>query len=144
MMLTHYLDRALEDLETLIHLTETDIEDIKQARHDALFDRIRSKEHALVTFENRKSLIDNEIAARVGRQPNAPMETLLNEEEREKLATLREKLEALQDANRRFARLVIAVGEFYNSLYEKVLPVEKDDYKGSAKAKSAAFLEVRA
>jgi predicted DNA-binding protein YlxM (UPF0122 family) len=141
-MLTHYLEKAVQDLQALIDLTQKDIDDIKAARHDAMFDRIKTKEHTLVAFESRKTLIDNEIANLTKKHPDSEMEELLDEEVRQGLATLREKLEELQALNRYYARFVITVGEFYNALYEEVLPVEKDGYTGK-NAKLAALLEVR-
>ncbi|WP_201353120.1 hypothetical protein [Hydrogenimonas urashimensis] len=142
-MLNHYLDKAAEDLQSLIDLTQMDIEDIKAARHDAMFERIKTKEHTLVTFENRKALIDNEISNLVKAHPDSEMEDLLDATIRQKLSVLREKLEELQALNRYYARFVITVGEFYNTLYEEMLPVEKDGYTGK-NAKLASFIEVRA
>ncbi|WP_300360932.1 hypothetical protein [Hydrogenimonas sp.] len=142
-MLTHYLDKAAEDLQTLIDLTQKDIDDIKAARHQALFDRIKTKEHTLVTFENRKALIDNEIGNLIKANPDSEMEDLLDEEVQQKLSLLREKLEELQALNRYYARFVITVGEFYNTLYEEMLPIEKDGYTGK-NAKLASLIEVRA
>ena len=142
-MLTHYLERAAEDLQTLIDLTQKDIEDIKAARHDAMFERIKTKEHTLVTFENRKALIDHEIGNLVKANPDREMEELLDEATQQKLSVLREKLEELQALNRYYARFVISVGEFYNSLYEEMLPIEKDGYTGK-NAKLASLIEVRA
>jgi hypothetical protein len=142
-MLTHYLDKAAEDLQTLIDLTQKDIDDIKAARHEALFDRIKTKEHTLVTFENRKALIDNEISNLIKANPDREMEELLDETVQRKLTVLREKLEELQALNRYYARFVITVGEFYNTLYEEMLPIEKDGYTGK-NAKVASLIEVRA
>ena len=142
-MLKHYLQKAIEDLDALNELTRLDIEDIKAARHDAMFDRIKTKEHTLLTFENRKSLIDHEIAHLVRENPDSDMERLLDEEVKSRLATMREKLEDLQELNRYYARFVITVGEFYNSLYEEMLPMEKEGYTRKS-AKLASLIELRA
>ncbi|WP_456449142.1 hypothetical protein [Hydrogenimonas sp.] len=141
-MLIHYLEEAGEDLQRLIDLTAGDIEDIKAARHERMFDRIETKERTLKAFENRKAAIDREIATLLKNNPNSGMEELLEEEVREKLAALKAKLEKLQALNRRYARFVISVGEFYDSLYEEMLPVEKDGYMGK-NTKLASLLEVR-
>lgn len=142
-MLRHQLERAISDLDTLIELTEQDIADIKRANHKAMFDRIASKEHTILTFENRKALIDNEIENLVRAHPEKELRELLDEEIQTKLETLKERLETLQERNRRYARFVVTVGEFYNALYEEMFPVEKDGYNGPS-AKLAALLEVRA
>ncbi|WP_456380375.1 hypothetical protein [Hydrogenimonas sp.] len=141
-MLIHYLEEAGEDLQRLIDLTAGDIEDIKAARHERMFDRIETKERTLKAFENRKAAIDREIATLLKNNPNSGMEELLEEEVLEKLAALKAKLEKLQALNRRYARFVISVGEFYDSLYEEMLPVEKDGYMGK-NTKLASLLEVR-
>ncbi len=142
-MLEHYLESATRELETLIELTAMDIEDIKRARHESMFERIRTKEHALVAFESNKTLIDRSIAQIVEKNPNSDLEKLLPERTKEQLTGLREKLETLQELNRHYARFVITVGEFYNALYEEMLPIEKDGYHGK-NAKLAALIEVRA
>ena len=142
-MLTHYLDQAIGDLHELIALTDLDIEDVKAARHDAMFGRIETKERYLAAFERHKASIDKAIGELVAQNPGSEMEELLDGDVRQKLDTLRNKLEELQERNRRFARFVITVGEFYNALYEEILPIEKDGYTGK-NAKLAALLEVRA
>jgi len=142
-MLKHYLEKAIDALERLIELTEKDIEDIKAARHDVMFDRLKTKEHSLVAFESHKALIDRTMAELIRRHPESELNALLDEETQRLLGRLRERLEALQEVNRRYARLVIVVGEFYNALYEEILPIERDGYTGKS-AKAASFLEVRA
>ncbi|WP_456485737.1 hypothetical protein [Hydrogenimonas sp.] len=142
-MLKHYLEKAIEDLDTLDELTRKDIEDIKAARHDAMFERIEAKEHTLLDFENRKSLIDQEIATLVKANPGIEMDRLLDNEVKQYLSTMRSKLAQLQKINRHYARLVITVGEFYNTLYEEMLPVERDGYTGRS-TKTASLIEVRA
>ena len=50
-MLSHHLQGALNDLKDLIKITESDIEDIKEAKHDQQFDRLSLKEEKLKGFE---------------------------------------------------------------------------------------------
>jgi len=142
-MLEHYVDKAIEEINNLIKLTEADIEDIKQARHQSMFDRIKTKEHAIVSFENYKSLIDDSIRAVIEKNPAKQIDSVLGPVIQEKLEIMRKQLEKLHETNRYYARFVVTVGEFYNSLYEEMIPVEKDGYTGKS-TKTASLIEVRA
>jgi len=142
-MLEHYIDKAIEEINNLISLTEADIADIKEAKHQSMFNRIKTKEHAIVSFENYKSLIDDSIRSLIEKNPSQNLETLLSENILNKLELMRERLEKLHETNRYYARFVVTVGEFYNSLYEKIIPVEKDGYTGKS-TKLASLIEVRA
>lgn len=141
-MLTHYLDQAIAALEQLLWMTEEDIAAIKRADNGAVFERITSKEHAIVTFEKIKHMVDNEIAKLARENPGISLESLLDDGVKERLQTMREHLKTLQSANRRFAKFVVHVGEFYNALYEQMLPVETDGYRKGG-ARSASLLEIR-
>ena len=142
-MLDDYLEKAIGDLDRLIDLTRHDIEDIKRANHPAMFQRIETKESTMQSFETYKSLIDRTIARRVESRPDSDLEALLSPDSRKRLDRMRQKLEELQDLNRRFARLVIAVGEFYDSLFTQMVPTESDGYHKKS-AKAASLIEVRA
>ena len=142
-MLEHYINKAIEEINNLIKLTEADIEDIKQAKHQAMFDRIKTKEHAIVSFENYKSLIDDSIKSMIKKSPTNQIESVLSPEIQERLDIMRKQLERLQEVNRYYARFVVTVGEFYNSLYEEMIPVERDGYTGKS-TKTASLIEVRA
>lgn len=151
-MLTHYLQVALKSLGDLIEATRNDIDDIKQARHANIFERAKIKEQLVKSFENHKSLIDNEIAKLASANPEAELASLLKPEEREMLSRLREELEELKRQNTQFAKMVIGVSEFYNSLLNKIMPTEKVGYGapkggapgyGSQQVKSASILQVR-
>jgi DNA repair exonuclease SbcCD ATPase subunit len=141
-MLKGYLDKAIESLNRLIELTQMDIDNIKDAKHSEMFERVKEKEEMIETFESQKALIDREILKIAQANPGSSLEDLLEEEIKERLAQLREKLEELQEINRHYARFVITVGEFYNELYEEMFPVEKDGYTGR-NTKLAALIEVR-
>ena len=142
-MLTHYLIKAIEDLNALIELTLQDIDDIKRARHDAIFDRVKIKEDRVASFEKHKSMIDSEISTLLKGDSKAELLDLLDEDAKSRLDILRETLQRLQSVNRYYARFVVAVGEFYNSLYEEMFPIEKDGYTGK-NPKVASLIELRA
>ena len=152
-MLDHYLQIAVKALDDLIEATKSDIDDIKQAHHAKIFERAKVKEQLVKSFENHKSLIDNEIAKLASENPEAELASLLGEAEREKLGELREKLEELKAHNTHFAKMVIGVSEFYNSLLNKIMPTEnvgygkpggkKNGYGGTHQVKNASILQVR-
>ena len=142
-MLSHYLTKALEDLGQLIKLTHDDIEDIKLAHHEKIFERAKIKEELITSFQNKKVLIDSEIAKQMESHPSEDLENLLNEETQAYLGTLKTELASLKDLNKRYAKLVLSVSEFYNSLLERMVPVEMHGYE-KVTPKHRAILEVRA
>lgn len=139
-MLTNYIESAIEDLNKLIELTKNDIEDIKKAKNGALFFRIKAKEDIIASFERKKSLIDNEIFKEHQKNPEIPLSELLSEATLFLLDQFKEKLVELKKLNKQYARQVLSVGEFYNSLLEKLIPMEMDGY--NKVASSAPSLKV--
>jgi DNA repair exonuclease SbcCD ATPase subunit len=121
-MLNHYLKSAVDDIKNLIVITLNDIDDIKEAKHEILFERNKTKEDILIAFENKKAMIDNEIIKLSEANGDKELEDILSEETKELLDELKNKLEELKDVNKRYARMVLSVGEFYNSMLEQVVP----------------------
>ena len=141
-MLSHYLNKALSDLNQLITLTQQDIDDIKLAKHEAIFDRSKIKEEFISSFQNKKAMIDNEISKLMEAYPDRELEHLLSEEDLEHLKSLKSQLLDLKTLNKRYAKLVLTVSEFYNSLLERMLPTEMHGYEKVTK-KHRSLLEVR-
>ena len=141
-MLTHYLQTANELLSDLIETTQYDIEDIKQAKHENVFSRTKTKEELVKSFENHKSLIDNEIAKMVKESQAPSLENLLDEEQRSLLDAMRANLQTLQSINKRFASMVISVSNFYSSLINRLIPTEQIGYDNH-RAKSASYLQIK-
>lgn len=142
-MLSHYLFKALDDLNTLITLTQDDIADIKLAKHEAIFARTQIKDELITSFQNKKALIDNEIGKQMRAYPDVELEHLLSSEEQEALSQLKIKLLELKSQNKHYAKLVLTVSEFYNTLLERMVPVEMHGYE-KVTPKHRAILEVRA
>ncbi|MDD2653401.1 MAG: hypothetical protein PHX44_10180 [Sulfurimonas sp.] len=141
-MLSYHLRSALSDLRDLITITESDIEDIKMANHNPQFDRLGLKEEKLKSFEAKKAMIDHEIAFLIAANPKTELSELLNEEQHTSLGELKKELQNLRDANKRYAKLVLAVSNLYNTFLERVMPTEMQGYSKVA-SKEAAFLKVR-
>ena len=142
-MLSHYLENALKDLRDLIAFYEKDIADIKAAEHDAQFDRMPLKEEKIKSFEQKKAMIDHEISKLMTAYPEKDLHELLDEHQHAQLEELKRELNNLQTINKHYARLVLGVSAFYNSLLERVMPTEMQGYTKVA-AKDPSFLEVRA
>jgi len=58
------------------------------------------------------------------------------------LGELKTELQNLRDANKRYAKLVLAVSNLYNTFLERVMPTEMQGYNKVA-SKEATFLKVR-
>lgn len=142
-MLSHYLEKALNDLDQLTNLTQTDIDDIKLAKHEQIFDRSKIKEELISAFQNKKALIDNEISKMMQAHPDLELENLLSTEDQAQLSDLKNKLFTLKTLNKRYAKLVLTVSEFYNSLLERMVPTEMNGYE-KVPRKHRSLLEIRA
>lgn len=138
-----HLRKAIATLDALLSMTRQDIEDIREARHDAVISRTRAKENLLLSFEQQKRLVDHELVGLTRSHSSIPLSELLDTESRSLLAQLKERLEELKEVNRRYARMVLAVSEFYSSLLERLLPHQSEDYSGK-KRTTASFLTLEA
>jgi hypothetical protein len=143
MMLSYQLKSAIKELEALIALSEEDIADIKQAKHNTQFERLAIKEEKIKSFENKKAMIDREISKLMTAEPSKALFELLDDEQHQLLDLLKENLAKLREVNQRYAKMVLSVGAFYNTLLERVVPTQMEGYQKVASA-DASFLEVRA
>lgn len=141
-MLSYHLQSALSDLRDLIKITESDVEDIKVANHNPQFDRLKLKEEKLKSFESKKAMIDHEIASLISTNPATELTQLLNEEQHAYLAELKVELQNLREANKRYAKLVLAVSNLYNTFLERLVPTEMQGYNRVA-SKDSTILKVR-
>ncbi|MDD5400409.1 MAG: hypothetical protein PHQ93_04390 [Sulfurimonas sp.] len=141
-MLSYHLQGALNDLRDLIKITESDVEDIKVANHNPQFERLKLKEEKLKSFESKKAMIDHEISSLVSLNPNVDLPKLLNEEQHAYLSELKVELSNLREVNRRYARMVLAVSNLYNTFLERLIPTEMQGYNKVA-SKESAILKVR-
>jgi len=137
------LQSAIKDLETLISLSLEDIDDIKEAKHNPQFDRLAIKEEKIKSFEQKKAMIDREISKLMTQNPTAPLSELLDAEQHQQLDALKENLSRLREVNQKYAKMVLSVGSFYNSLLERLVPTQMQGYQKVAMSE-ASFLEVRA
>ncbi|MEK6658421.1 MAG: hypothetical protein AABY36_01910 [Campylobacterota bacterium] len=141
-MLSYHLQGALSDLRDLVKITESDVEDIKVANHNPQFERLKLKEEKLKSFESKKAMIDYEISSLVSLNPNVELPKLLNDEQHVYLSELKVELSNLREVNRRYARMVLAVSNLYNTFLERLIPTEMQGYNKVA-SKESTILKVR-
>jgi hypothetical protein len=144
MMLSYHLQSALKDLADLIKMTESDIEDIMQAKQEPQFKRLPLKEEKIRSFESKKAMIDHEISKLMTQNSDSDLAQLLNDEQHDQLDKLRAELTNLSHTNQRYAKMVLSVSSFYNSLLERIVPTEMEGYTSVASKNASSFLEVRA
>ncbi len=124
-----YLQDAISKLKLLIDYTNSDIEDIKLANHEVVFDRGILKASTIREFELAKNMIDNEILQLTQKNPHLKLTDILDEKANTLLSNMRKTLEELKGINTHYARMVFAVSEFYSSIADRLIPREKADYK---------------
>lgn len=142
-MLSYHLKGAVSDLQQLVKISEQDIEDIKFANHAPQFERRKIKEDMLNSFENKKAMIDHEISKLMTGNPDLSLDKLLDADENSDLQSLKLALAALREVNKKYAKMVLSVSSFYNTLLERLVPTEMNGYTKST-SRDASFLEIRA
>jgi len=142
-MLSHYLKSSIADIDNLIELTKKDIINIKEAKHENIFNRTKIKDELIKAFENKKSLLDNELIKLVKENDNKPLEEILDESQKDMLTSMKDKLSILKFENKEYGRFVVSVSEFYNSLLDSIFPRDMDGYH-KQNHKPASLLEIRA
>ncbi|CRF46111.1 hypothetical protein [Helicobacter heilmannii] len=142
-MLYGYLEQSVQDLQTLIQLTSQDLEDIKEANHEAIFERNGLKRERIASFENCKALFDQEMLDLMEKNPGTPLVNLLDERGSVLLKEMRQLLTELKEINADYARIVFAVSDFYSKLMQQIVPYESTGYYNQ-KTVASSFLQVRA
>ena len=125
-MLKRYLDEAMGVLDELIAQTTEDIEKIKLADHSKVDDSVRRKNELVKKFESVKSLLDKELLRVSKENGGANLSSILNDEVKSSLALMRSKLEELYSKNKEYAKYVVGVKEFFDSLLKNMFKGEQD------------------
>ena len=108
-------------LDELIQITYQDIEDIKKANHQQLFDRNSQKELLLSKFVQLKSNIDSTLAQR-----DSSSQTLVKAEEELLLDEFKQKLQTFYKLHKKFEKMAFSVTNFYNNLVHKITGARPD------------------
>ena len=125
-MLKKYLDEAMGVLDELIAQTTEDIEKIKLADHSKVDDSVRRKNELVKKFESVKSLLDKELLRVSKENGGANLSSILDDEVKSSLALIRSKLEELYSKNKEYAKYVVGVKEFFDSLLKNMFKGEQD------------------
>lgn len=133
-MLKTYLDDAISVLDELIKTTNLDIQNIKEAKHSAVEESVKLKNDLIKKFENTKLQLDKELL-RVSKEKNSTdLASILDDEVKANLVKMRGRLEELHLKNKEYARYVVTVKEFFDSLVADMFKDTKDD-NGYSKTK---------
>ena len=114
-MLLNKLQTANEILNNLIDITKQDIEAIKEAKHEEIFNNISIKENLAIKFQNTKNEIDNILSNR-----NKPLEEIFSPEEEKEFEKFKNFLNEFNKQHKFFSKLSFSVTNFYNTLLNKI------------------------
>ena len=120
-MIDKHLNDAISILRQIIDLTNTDIANIKVAKHNDVGPHSELKTKLLANIEKTKKDLDNELLKLAQANPGTNLSSLLSKESKDNLATLRSTLIELKKVNFEYAKNVVVIKEFFDSLVGKML-----------------------
>ncbi|MBT0879358.1 MULTISPECIES: hypothetical protein [unclassified Campylobacter] len=134
-MIEKRLATANNLLLKIISITEQGISDIKEARKDRLDTQNKEKVEALNAFLKEKQALDNALLE-LATKNNGNLSDLLSEKSSDLLQQLKFNLNYLLAKNKEYAKYVLSVKEFYDSLLEEMLKdsIETNGYKQEFKS----------
>jgi hypothetical protein len=138
-MIIQKLQDAIVDIDALVLLTLSDIEDIKQARHEKLGNRLVEKEVLISSFEKKKALLNTELIKLTLSNEGKSMEEILSDDEADALTLFKSKLTNLKSVNKDYAKFVVTISEFYNSLIDKMFTLDGNGYEKNKLAPATIF-----
>ncbi|AJC90313.1 MULTISPECIES: flagellar export chaperone FlgN [Campylobacter] len=115
-MVKQYLDETNSILEKLINLTLEDIAQIQTANHKHVSQSIEDKTKLVSDFQLAKKNLDKALVDLSNQGNNKGLDELLDEEDKEKLALLKQNLNTLHQKNKEYAKLVLIIKNFYDNL----------------------------
>ena len=139
-MITKQLESAIADIDALVALTKFDIEDIKEAQHDKLSDRLHEKESLISSFEQKKTLLNSELLKLTLAHEGKSIDQILTEDEADTLTLFKDKLSVLKAVNKEYAKFVATISEFYNSLIDKMFTLEGNGYEKNTLRPATLFM----
>lgn len=120
-MIDKYLNDCILTLRKIIDITNSDIENIKKAKHDEVGPHSEQKTKLLNEFENIKRDLDAELLKLAQNNPNQNLSSLLSQSSKDNLQKLRATLIELKSVNFEYAKNLVVVKEFFDSLLGKML-----------------------
>ncbi len=139
-MITKQLKSAIEDIDALVALTKSDIEDIKEAHHDKLNNRLVEKDRLIGSFEHKKTVLNTELLKLTLAHEGKSIDQILSEEEANTLTQFKDKLSSLKAVNKEYAKFVATISEFYNSLIDKMFTLEGNGYEKNTLRPATLFM----
>ncbi|MGP1484695.1 MAG: flagellar export chaperone FlgN [Campylobacter sp.] len=134
-MLKEYLKEAIQILDELIILTDSDIKNIKEAKHSVVDESVKKKNELVKNFESAKSKLDKELV-RVSKENNSTnLASILDDEVKSNLVLMRSKLEDLYSKNKEYARYVVMIKDFFDSLVASMFKDQNSGDGGYTKSK---------
>jgi len=134
-MLTNKLNEIINILNSLIEITKQDIENIKKANHQRIFDNMKIKEELAKHFSNTKNDIDLILVKR-----NKPIEEIFSNEEEKLFDEFKQKLTEFNALHKKFSRLAISVANFYNALTQQIKEEKTISYNNNSFKNSHLYL----
>jgi ElaB/YqjD/DUF883 family membrane-anchored ribosome-binding protein len=123
-MLQQTLISINNTLDKLIAITNQDIEDIKQAQHNTLFNRNIEKDKLVNQFTHLKSQIDDILVKRS--ETGLDLSQIINPQEDKLLGEFKNKLEEFHNVHKKFSKMALLISNFYNNLLHKISGSEPD------------------
>ncbi len=139
-MIVENLQSAILDIDALVALTKSDIEDIKEARHERLSERLIEKERLINSFERKKADLNNSLLKLTLSNEGRAIEDILSQNEADTLSVFKNKLTSLKTINKEYAKFVATISEFYNSLIDKMFTLEADGYEKNKLRPATIFM----
>jgi len=127
-MIKKLLDEAIGELDELINLTMQDIANIKEAKHSSVDESVKKKNALVRAFEDTKRALDKELLRVSKESGTTTLANVLDDEVKSKLVLMRSKLEILHKVNKEYARHVVVVKEFFDSLSKKVFGTTDNNF----------------
>ena len=126
-MIKKLLDEAIGELDELINLTMQDIANIKEAKHSSVDESVKKKNALVRAFEDTKRALDKELLRVSKESGTTTLANVLDDEVKSKLVLMRSKLEILHKVNKEYARHVVVVKEFFDSISKKVFCTQTNE-----------------
>lgn len=132
-MIKKHLDDAISSLKQLIEITQTDIDNIKNAKHEEVEKSVKIKTILIKNFENSKKTLDRELLKMLEEKSGTDLAGILDDEDKSKLAELKDSLTLLQSKNREYSKYVVVIKEYYNSLVKEMFGQNSEGYNKEGK-----------
>ena len=142
-MIKKLLDEAIGELDELINLTMQDIANIKEAKHSSVDESVKKKNALVRAFEDTKRALDKELLRVSKESGTTTLANVLDDEVKSKLVLMRSKLEILHKVNKEYARHVVVVKEFFDSLSKKVFGTQTNEYGQDGRGTDNNFYKSR-